>query len=126
MSSLVPNPDALQAFMTNPDGGPVVMLNLLKFKPDGGAEAYGRYSAAVSKMVEARGGRILYAGRAQELLVGDESWDAIALVEYPSRKALIEMTLSPEYQAIHADREAGLERTVLYATKPLDLRSIGK
>ena len=126
MSSLLPNAEALQAFMTNPDTGPVVMLNLLKFKPDGGGEAYNRYLCAAEKLVGGRGGRLVYSGRAAELLVGEESWDAIIVIEYPSRKALVEMFNSPEYQAIHGDREAGLERTVLYATNPADLRSIGK
>ena len=97
------------------------MLNLLKFKSDGGEEAYGRYAEVVRKLVEKRGGRIVYAGRAQELLVGEETWDSIALVEYPSRKVLLEMVTSAEYQAIHGDREAGLERTVLYATKSVAL-----
>lgn len=118
MSTIVPNPEALQTFVTSSDEGPVVMLNLLKFKPDGGAEAYGRYAEAVQKLVEKRGGRILYAGRAQELLVGEETWDSIVLVEYPSRKVFLDMVTSAEYQAVHGDREAGLERTVLYATKP--------
>jgi len=118
MSSILPNPEALQAFLASPDEGSVVMLNLLKFKPDGGAEAYGRYAEAVQKLVEKRGGRIVYAGRAQELLVGEETWDSIVLVEYPSRKVFLDMITSTEYQAVHGHREAGLERTVLYATKP--------
>ena len=118
MSTILPNPEALQTLMASRDEEPVVMLNLLKFKPDGGAEAYGRYADAVRKLVEKRGGRIVYAGRAQELLVGEETWDSIALVEYPSRKVFLEMIMSAEYQAVHGDREAGLERTVLYATKP--------
>ena len=121
MNSILPNPEAFQTLMASPDEEPVVMLNLLKFKPDGGAEAYGRYADAVRELVEKRGGRIVYAGRAQELLVGEETWDSIALVEYPSRKVFLEMITSAEYQAIHGDREAGLERTVLYATKPIAL-----
>lgn len=36
MSSLLPSPEASQQFMNNADKGPVVMLNLLKFKSDGG------------------------------------------------------------------------------------------
>src|SRR5947207_778750 len=61
MSSIVPKPQSIQALMSDPDQGPVVMLNLLKFKPRAegeegtGADAYGRYGDAVVKMVEARG-----------------------------------------------------------------------
>ena len=36
---------------------PVVMLNLLRFKPDGGRERYAEYGAAVAPMVERLGGR---------------------------------------------------------------------
>ncbi len=119
MSSIVPTDDALRALATNPDEGAVVMLNLLKFKGEAGARAYDRYGENVSKLLEARGARIVYAGRAAELLVGDETWDAIVLVEYPSRKVFLEMVNTPEYRTAHVDREQGLERTVLYATSPM-------
>lgn len=95
------------------------MLNLLKFKGKEGAEAYDRYVKNVSKMLEARGARILYAGKAAELLVGDKTWDAIVLVEYSSRKAFLEMVNSSDYRKVHIDREQGLKSTVLYATSPM-------
>lgn len=119
MSSIVPTDDALRALAANPDDGVVVMLNLLKFKGEEGAQAYERYAESASKMIEARGGRIVYAGQAAELLVGDETWDAIVLVEYPSRKVFLEMVNTPEYHTAHVYREQGLERTVLYATSPM-------
>ncbi len=119
MSSIVPTDEALRALASNPDEGVVVMLNLLKFKGEEGARAYDRYGENVSKMLEARGARIVYAGRAAELLVGDETWDAILLVEYPSRKVFLEIVNSPDYRTAHVDREQGLERAVLYATSPM-------
>ncbi len=70
-------------------------------------------------MVEKLGGRILWHGKADQLLIGDEEWDAIALVEYPSRKAFIEMATSQQMIDIHDNREAGLERTVLIACTEL-------
>jgi len=36
MSPIEENEDQLKAFEENPRDGPVVMLNLLKFKPQGG------------------------------------------------------------------------------------------
>jgi hypothetical protein len=42
----------------------------------------------------------------------------VLLVEYPSRKAFIEMVTQPEYLEAHADREAALERTVVLACTP--------
>ncbi len=126
MSSLLPSPEASQQFMNNADKGPVVMLNLLKFKADGGEEAYGKYADGVGKIVASYGGKVIYVGRAAELMVGSEEWDAVALVQYPTRKALMDMFNSPEYQAIHPYRDEGLERTVLYATDPLEALSFGK
>jgi uncharacterized protein (DUF1330 family) len=125
VGTIVPRPDQIQALVADPDQGPVVMLNLLKFKEratgeDGtGADAYRRYGDAVIKMVEARGGRVLWSGRATHVLVGEEAdkWDAIALVQYPSPTAFLEMAMSAEYQKIHAHREAGLLSTVLIACR---------
>ena len=119
MSSVIPNDEALRALASNPDEGKVVMLNLLKFKGEEGAKSYDRYVENVSKILEERGARIIYAGKATELVVGDKTWDAIILVEYPSRKVFVEMVNNPEYLKVQVDREQGLERTVLYATSPM-------
>ena len=98
------------------------MVNLLKFKQraegeeGSGAEAYGRYGDAVVKQVEARGGRVVWMGRVENVLIGDtenDAWDTVVLVAYPSRQAFIDMVSAPEYQEAHTHREAGLERTVL-------------
>jgi uncharacterized protein (DUF1330 family) len=103
------------------------MLNLLKFKhaaqgeAGSGEQAYRRYGEAAVAMVEQRGGRVLWQGRADQVLIGDpaEDWDMVALVEYPSRQKFIEMVSNPEYIKAHADREAGLERTFVIACTPV-------
>lgn len=120
MSAITPNADQFRALATAPDDGPVVMLNLLKYKSAGGAREYATYGDAATKMVAESGGRLIYMGRCDQVLIGDatETWDAIALVEYPSRKAFIEMVSRSDYQLAHTHREAGLERTVLLATTP--------
>jgi uncharacterized protein (DUF1330 family) len=126
VSAIRPNKEQFLDLMHTPDEGPVVMLNLLKFKAksdDGsstGAVEYGKYGDAVVTMVEARGGKILWMGRADQTLIGDptEDWDAVALVQYPSRAAFIDMATSKDYEAAHEHREAGLERTVLIACTP--------
>jgi uncharacterized protein (DUF1330 family) len=123
MSAIRPNRAQFEALATSTETGPVVMLNLLKFKAKAageegsGAEAYQRYGDAVVKMVEEQGGRLLWQGRADQILIGDPAadWDSVVLVEYPSRKAFIEMVSAPKYEEAHEHREAGLERTVLVA-----------
>jgi uncharacterized protein (DUF1330 family) len=126
MSGIRPNKEQFLALANAPDDGPVVMLNLLKFKAvadDGtsrGAAEYVKYGDAVVEMVEERGGKLLWLGRAEQVLIGDESndWDSVALVQYPSRKAFIEMVTTPEYEHAHEHRESGLERTVVIACSP--------
>jgi len=38
----------------------------------------------------------------------EELWDQVAIAQYPSRAAMLEMMQLPEYQAIHMHRDAGL------------------
>jgi uncharacterized protein (DUF1330 family) len=78
-------------------------------------------------MVEERGGRVLWMGAVDQVLIGDvaEGWDAIALVEYPSRAAFIEMVTTPEYTKAHEHREAGLARTLLLACHASPAMSAG-
>src|SRR5690242_10009056 len=100
------------------------MLNLLRFKPDGGAERYAEYGAAVTPMVEAAGGRIVWAGAPATVLLGDGSWDMVALVEYPTRQAFLEMIGSEEYQAIGHLRTEALLEGELHPMDPADIRSL--
>lgn len=126
MSTIVPDIEAIQKLLATHQG-PVVMINLLKFKDkaDGeegtGAEAYNRYGQAVSKLLAARGARIVWSGRPSGVLVGSEAdlWDAVALVEYPSVQAFVEMATSDDYRKIHHHREAGLADTRLIACSPM-------
>lgn len=127
-------PDAEQLAVLQRGGGPdgpVVMVNLLKFREkarykDGrdprlsGREAYHRYGREVEKLVRACGGRVLFAGAVTGLSLGrvEDLWDEIALAEYPSRDAFFRMSLTPEWQAIAVDREAGLEGQLNIETVP--------
>ena len=93
---------------------PVVMLNLLSFKPDGGRERYEEYGAAVAPILEKLGGRIVFLGESALALLGDGSWDSVVLVEYPTRGAFLEMIASPEYQAIAHLRTEALRKGELH------------
>jgi uncharacterized protein (DUF1330 family) len=112
------NEEGLAAFAARAaDSGPVVMLNLLAFKPEGGEERYMEYGAAVAPLLEKVGGRIVFAGAAAPAVIGEEGWDVVALVEYPSRQAFLDMVGSPEYQAIAHLRTEALAKGELH---PLD------
>ena len=99
-----------------PDTGPVVMLNLMRFRErslDGngsGWDAYLRYSALTIKLIKARGGTIIWTGNAEGVALGvpdQHRWDYVALVRYPSRAAFLDMMTSPDYAAANVERENG-------------------
>lgn len=98
---------------------PVIMLNLLAFNDTGGQPRYLEYGAAVAPLLAKVGGRVLYQGRGDELLIGYAGWDMVVLVEYPSRRAFTEMVTSPEYRAIAHLRDEALSRSMLQATTRL-------
>ncbi|MGD0120552.1 MAG: hypothetical protein ABSD30_20985 [Candidatus Binatus sp.] len=78
MNNISPQPDKF-AKLIKEHPGPIVMLNLLKFRAKAkeeegtGAEAYSRYGSRVVKMIEALGGKVLWSGRPESVLIGDSS-----------------------------------------------------
>lgn len=117
------NREGFAAFAARPaEDGPVVMLNLLRFLPDGGRERYGEYGAAVAPLLEAAGARVVYAGAPATALLGDDSWHMVLLVEYPTRQAFLEMIGSDGYKAIAHLRTEALEKGELH---PMDTAPAG-
>lgn len=107
-----------------PDEGPVVMVNLVRFRErslDGngsGWDAYARYSKGDMPLLKKVGGTVIWAGNVEGVSVGDlrgGRWDWVVLVLYPSRAAFLEMMTSPEYAAINLDRENGVEDHIILA-----------
>lgn len=101
--------------------GPVVMINLLAFNDDEGRLSYERYAAEVLPHLERVGAQIIYAGHSGEVVIGGSErpwWDAIAVVEYPSRSKFIEMVNDPAYEKIAIYRTAALATSELIATDP--------
>jgi uncharacterized protein (DUF1330 family) len=115
-----PDAEALAAFSKRAAEGPVYMLNLLEFLPDGGAERYGEYGRAVAPLLEGVGGRPVFAGRPAESLIGEGRWDLVIVVEYPTRQAFLDMVSSSDYQAISHLRSEALARSELRAMDSLD------
>jgi uncharacterized protein (DUF1330 family) len=121
-----------------PDGQPVVMINLLRYRatadyPAGsgepsvtGRQAYERYSRLTLPHLLKVGGRLIWQAEARSCLIapGGEHWDDVLLVQYPSRGAFERMITSPEYQAGVIHRTAALEDSRLIAT--ISPRRIGR
>lgn len=123
---LDPTDAQLSALACDPDQATVVMLNLMRFHTrsrdgDGsGWDAYLRYSQGVMPLIKARGGTVIWAGKSTGVAIGgfDEDVDYVALVEYPSRRAFVEMMRSAEYAAINHHRLNGCARHVILAVSP--------
>ena len=118
-SSLEPTPEQFAALAARPADAPVVMVNLLTFRPDGGRASYARYAQEVAPHLQRVGGTVRYAGSAPTQVIGDGErpwWDAILVVEYPSPGAFIDMVTNAEYIKVHEHRAAALDRGDLIAT----------
>ncbi len=115
-----PTGETIKAFVEEDDGGPVVMLNLLRYAEDDGRASYAQYAARVGPFLEGVGATVLYAGDCSTTLVAPDEhrWDAMLVVRYPSRGAFLEMVGDPAYQEITGLRTAALEEAVLQATIP--------
>ena len=125
-----PLPEQVQAFLAkHPEGEPVYMLNLLKFKAratyhDGedisGKVAYGRYAKAFGDYVNGlniEGAQAVFGGKIGAWLIGqgEGEWDSIAIFRYPDAKTMFETVSSEAYRKIHRHRKAGLEGQLLIA-----------
>ena len=126
-----PTADQVRALRDRGPEGPIVMVNLLKFRaraayPDesgaedcSGAEAYARYQHAFTVTVGAISqARVVYEGPVGQVVIGDPAardadWDKLLIVSYPSRQHFLAMMANAQYREALVHRYAGLERTVL-------------
>ena len=129
-NKVIPSEEQMKGFVEGDIDSPISMLNLLKFKDqaeyeDGrttdltGREAYQIYALAVAKLVENTGGKVLFGAEVSRLMLGEveELWDTVAIAQYPSRRKMLEMMMSPEYAEISVHRTAGLKGQLNIETK---------
>ncbi|WP_262851399.1 DUF1330 domain-containing protein [Mumia quercus] len=108
----------LKRYLAEDPGGPVVMLNLLRFA-EGGRERYAEYAAALEQtFLPKYGAEVVFAGNGSTALVAEDgqAWDAVVLVRYPSREAFLTMVSDPAYQEVTHLRTEALDEAVLQAT----------
>ncbi len=121
INKVAPSEEQVKGFLEPGHGRPIYMLNLLKFKEkavyeDGretnltGAQAYAIYGAEVVAHLAKVGGAPMFSANVERLMLGEveELWDTAAIAMYPSRKAMLEMISSADYQASAVHRTAGL------------------
>ena len=115
-----PSPAQVAGFSLGEDV-PFLAVNLIKFKEkaeyaDGretdltGREAYAIYSDEVLGHLAKVGAKPIFGGEVNRLILGEveELWDVVAVVRYPSRKAMFNMATSDEYRESEKHRTAGL------------------
>jgi uncharacterized protein (DUF1330 family) len=141
-SYLEPSDEAGGAFFARGLRGPVVMLNLLRFRrvadysaapelapvePISGEEAYRRYVAHTLTFLEASGGEVLFLGKGGALLIGptEERWDAAMLVRQSSADAFLAFATNPAYLAGMGHRAAALEDSRLLPLVEVAVTALG-
>ena len=120
-NTVAPNKEQMAGFFEGDINSPISMVNLLKFKEkaeyeDGrdndlsGKEAYMIYAMEVQEHLEKIGGEMVFGGEITRLMLGEveDLWDSVAVARYPSRKAMLEMIMDPDYQESEKHRSAGL------------------
>ncbi|MEQ9501661.1 MAG: hypothetical protein RIT81_32620 [Deltaproteobacteria bacterium] len=119
----------VQRMVMAPTEGPFYMVNLIRFRaqaayPDGratdltGEEANALYSPA--EFLSAIGARPVFVGTVS----GDDTWDQVAIVEYPCPLALFAMSAHPEFSARSVHKEAGVEASIVMVTHLLPLDDV--
>jgi uncharacterized protein (DUF1330 family) len=126
VSYLAPTQDAGRRFFSLGLTGPVVMLNLLRFRavadyaatpelapltPISGAEAYERYVAHTLPFLEEAGGELVFFGQGGECLIGppQERWDLVMLVRHRSAATFLSFASNEAYLTGVGHRLAALE-----------------
>jgi len=102
----------LQAIAEGPDDGPLVMLNLNRYRDPA---AYGRYGEVAQRVLDRVGGRVLWHAPVAGTVVGEgeERFDDVIAVWYPSAKAFLQLATDAEILEARQDRLDGLERAAL-------------
>lgn len=132
-NEVMPGPEGLKAYLAGAEA-PVCMVNLLKFKQaavyaDGresdlsGRDAYQLYAQEMRKLVEGAGGRMIFGGLVESLLLGqvEDLWDAVGIVEYPTPRTMLEIASTDAFREIEVHRLAGLEGQLNIAVREGEL-----
>lgn len=124
-----PTKEAFAAFRNDDRDGPVHMLNLVRLRDqaqygDGraasGAEAYGAYGRDSGPVFSRLGGRIVWRGDFEQMLIGPvtERWDHCFIAEYPSVAAFVAMVRDPVYREAVKHRQAAVADSRLIRLRP--------
>lgn len=126
MTYLEPTMEAARALFTRGLKGPVVMLNLLRFRavadytqapelappsPISGADAFQKYVEHTLPFLTASGGELIFLGEGGPFFIGpaDERWDLAMLVRQASLESFMAFAGHADYLAGIGHRTAAVE-----------------
>lgn len=129
-----PNYDQLSEFLKRDRSKRIQMLNLLKFRdhalyPKGykgkqltGDRAYSIYGRIANRCLKRLRCFLELAGSIDSIVAGNEDsdWDFVGFVHYRSMNSLVKYTSSKVFQDVQIHREAGMEKTKIYAIFPYE------
>lgn len=109
------------------DDGPFFMLNLMRYRewadyPDGRPPITGRAADdlyAPLDILQDLGAEVVLFGDVVGQRRGDEAWDRVAIVRYPTVRAFFEMQTRPDFRAQHVHKDAGMDLTILAVCHPV-------
>jgi hypothetical protein len=103
--------------------GPIITLNLVRFRRDGGREKFDDYARISGPLLEKARADLLFLGNAGPLVAGragDEEWDLVAVVRFANIDRFLAMITDPTYQIEGRRlREESLERVIWLVTFPV-------
>ena len=116
-----------ERLLARPEESPVTLVNLFKMRetahyaegepesqaesPASGQAAFARYSAVSVPALDRVGGRFLSVAPYQGSFLGEEEdWDLVAIGEYPTLRALVDLYSDEAYREAYRHRRAACER----------------
>jgi len=126
-----PGRSQFEAFKALDRDTPILMLNLIRLRDkaayeDGrggsGRAAYATYGEESGPIFKRVGGKILWRGRPETVLIGpaEEHWDIAFIARYPHAGAFLEMVTDAEYKKAVRHRQAAVDDSRLIRLAEVD------
>ena len=111
-------PAFFDALAKQPDDGPTINLNFLRYRPRGNSKRYDLYGSVAGKQIVGVGGDIILHAEAitdmEKIFEMSDEWDGVAYAMYPRRAAYLQLQRDVDYQMAIPDRVAGTYERMLY------------
>ena len=105
---------------------PFWMLNMFAYQPgDAAADANRAYIESMQGILAEVGAKVIMQARVARTVIGERSWEAAAIVEYPSPRAFYEMATSAPLEAASELRRASFRDQFLIPISALWMPDFG-